>query len=1041
MKIKTKPIAVASLSALCALTLFAGAGMLAKKTASAEDVQNTNIATSYFGDNLATSDGKNYELAKKFYNALDDIYKSGDFLDGKTEYDITAKGIVTSDQIKGWVENGDLTVPKAFSAARDAFLTDHPEIFYIDFYKMTISAGRSNGVYSAFIDSGRAANLYYDNGFTTESAVKEAIEKFDDKVNEIVTKIKADQSKDTYSEKDYFFAKEVNRYIAENTKYDYVTYQNKDDENYIAAANVRTAYGGLVEGKAVCGGFSTAYKVVMDKLGVPCITVNGYSNQKNEYGEYQPSSVYHMWNYVFLEAPTVAKSAASTRDAVNGDWYSVDVTWDHSSLNKNKYAVVSGTSDKDIHVTDGVISSSKYELKYPELSAHNYGASSSTDGLQDSVVYEGAGEDDDDGSTLQSVYATVSYNGKSANKLLEEDGLYLCYRYAAHINGKLVWSDWYAFAPMMEYLNIVADTNGYLEDNGVETRFYENTSVYYMQFAVYDEEPDGLTPPIVSGTYPEYNGKTFKYKYTEDKLNEINSVAMGDINVNKAYGTYTAPPYIINSTPTHQVEQVISDGMRDETIKDKVIMAESKAFVIEITYDEPLHKIDENKPITVSFISDHPDAADYARFYPLDDKGTLVELVERPKNSGSTEMVLNTIRFKFAPSLMWKHNREGYFFLIDNVGSAKMVTKIVDGKEVTTTSDKEPNPAYYIFGREYIACPACFNYDGRLWVECCAQPMLADNSDLSATNFLKEDGTTSFSENERSQMMLVAEKASEETENTMLDEIENSDAISVGKEDIKETATFDIALQICNRYPKIPDGSYVKIMLGFPDGYGPDQAGVKFKLFHRKHDPKTNTYEIEEIPCVVTQFGIVATVKSFSPYMVAAVDADKVKDKTVYATIDGKGGKLSAADGEIKSLKAGESYTYTIKPDDGYQVYAVTLNGKNVTSQVKDGKLTVTYEGLESDNEIEIMYIADEAVKRVVDNNIVTPVKIVTDGETTTKVGEIIDTPDYLQIKTDNNGDNSNVVAIIVVVAAVVIILALAAVAIVLIVKKKNADY
>ena len=53
--------------------------------------------------------------------------------------------------------------------------------------------------------------------------------------------------------------------------------------------------------------------------------------------------------------------------------------------------------------------------------------------------------------------------------------------------------------------------------------------------------------------------------------------------------------------------------------------------------------------------------------------------------------------------------------------------------------------------------------------------MLADNSDLSANNFLKEDGTSSFSEGERSQMMLVAEKIDETTENTMKNEILGGD--------------------------------------------------------------------------------------------------------------------------------------------------------------------------------------------------------------------------------------------------------------------------
>ncbi len=1047
MKIKTKPIAVAGLSAVCAISLFAGAGMLARKTVSAEDTQKGTIATSYFGDHLVVEvDGteQEYELAKKFYDALDAINKNGDFKDGKVHYNITEKGVVTPDQIKAWVEDGDLTVPKAFSAARDAFLTDHPELFYIDFYKMTISAGRTDGVYAAFIDSGREANLYRDNGFITESDVDAAIKEFDTKLNKIVDDVKKAQAADTYSAKDVFYAREVNKKLAESITYDYAAYENKDDENYVAAAYINTAYGGIVEGKAVCGGFSTAYKAVMDKLGVPCITVNGYSNQMDEYGNYNPSSVYHMWNYVYLEAPAAAKSAVSARDASNGDWFSVDVTWNHSNPNRNKYAVLQKTSDEKIHVSDGVISSAKYELKYPELSAHNYGASAETDGIQFSFDYKPTGGNDDYGNALMDTFVTVSYNGKSAKRLLEEDGLYLVYRFATYSNGQIKWYNWVAIAPTYDYMSIVASIDGYMDDNGTETVLYENTAVYYMQFAVYDAVPDVESTPIQSDKFPEYNGKTFPISYTDEHLDKSQPVEISEAKVNETYGTYTPAPYVQSTTPNNREEQTIYDNMGRDGV-----MSQGYAKIIEVTYDEPLHKIDENKPITVFFESAHPNAKQYAKFYPVNDAGDLVEIVEKPKNSADSTLVPNTLRFKFGASLMYEHNREGYHFYFGNVGSAKIVTRIIKDEEGNVIdrkeefSNKAPNAPYFTFSRMYLACPARFNYDGRLWVECCAQPVLADNSDLSANNFLKEDGTSSFSEGERSQMMLVAEKLGNDntTLNNMKNEILGGDNNVVSEEELAKSETYDISLQICNKYPVIPDGSYVKIMLGFPEGYGPDDEGVRFKLYHRKHIKETDTYEIEEVPCVVTRLGIVATVTSFSPYMVVPVDADKVTDKTVYATIDGKGGKLSAEDGKTRFLKEGESYTYTINPDKGYQVYTVTINGKNVTDKVKDGKLTVNYADLADDNEIEIKYIANEAVQHVIDNNIVTPSKVVVNTDnTTTKVGDVIETPTYLKIVSDTTDSNSNTVAIIVIVVAVVVILALASVAIVLIVRKKAED-
>ena len=60
----------------------------------------------------------------------------------------------------------------------------------------------------------------------------------------------------------------------------------------------------------------------------------------------------------------------------------------------------------------------------------------------------------------------------------------------------------------------------------------------------------------------------------------------------------------------------------------------------------------------------------------------------------------------------------------------------------------------------------------------------------------------------------------------------------------------------------------------------------------------------------MTPFGIVATVESFSPYMIAAIDpnAVSVETKTVYATINGKGGKLNLEDGKVRSLEPGDVY-------------------------------------------------------------------------------------------------------------------------------------
>lgn len=1023
MKSVTKKVAIAGLGAACVVSLSLFTGILAKNNGVANaDGNNAPDATDFFYDYLLDVNNNEYTLAKKFYEALEEINQAGDFKKGVVDYPIN--NIVTSAQLKSWVEDGNLEVPRAFSAARDSFLTDHPEIFYVDFYKLTISVGRSGGSYLGFINSGREANVFYDNGFNTAEQVAEAIVKYNQRIDEIIKKANDLEAADEYTARDAYLAKEVNRILTEEIKYDYVAYQNQNDPNYIAAAYINTSYGGLVEGKAVCGGYSTSYKVIMDKLGIPCITVNGYTNNKDQNGNNAENSVYHMWNYVWLEVPE-AQPQSKARAAENkSNWYSVDVTWDYSATNKYRYALLNKSSDELIHVNDGVISSSGYKLRYPSLSKFNYGSTGETDGLQYSRVYTplSDGSTDDNGNPLVVNYSSVSYNGKSAKRLLEEDGLYIVCRFANLKDGEINWYRWFSLEEFRKYVVLAMDRpDEMMQDNGIETRFYDNTSAYFTQFAVFDYKPDA---------YAFQGEEITKFYYSDEVINKNNSMAIGEPMVNHTYGTYTPPPYVQSSTPSYQVEHTISDNMREGSTP---IMAESKAFEITVTYDEELHILDETKPIGVHFVSEHPNAQKYAKFYKiskeLDANGNEVyaELIKAPKNSGDSTMVYNTIRFKFAPSLMYEHNSEDYNIYFTNVGSAKIISKRVNGELIETTSDKLPNPANFSFGRLYMACPAVFNYDGRLWIDCCAQPTLVTNSDLSAMDFKDEDDNSTFSENQRSQMMLVAEKANTETVNTMLDEITDSDAITVNKDDIKTTQTYDIRLQICNKYPVIPDGSYVKIALGFPENYGPEDEGVTFKLFHRKHDKATDTYTIEEVPCVVTQFGIVATVTSFSPYMVAVVDADKATDKTIYASIEGKGGTLSKQDGKIISLKEGGTHTYTIKPNDGYQIYSVKLNGVDVASRIENDKLTLGYEELGTNNELVIQYIANEAAARIqqkIDDNVIDQ-----DVEVTKYVVAVADQPvypDFDPIVTPNAKAGSNK-TVIIVVTVVCVALAVAA--------------
>ena len=87
------------------------------------------------------------------------------------------------------------------------------------------------------------------------------------------------------------------------------------DLDNITNQNVFTAYGVLVEGSAVCEGYSKAFALLCDEVGIECKLVTGKS--KN-------NGVSHMWNMVKCD----------------GDWYHMDVTWDDPTLPNGSQTLV-----------------------------------------------------------------------------------------------------------------------------------------------------------------------------------------------------------------------------------------------------------------------------------------------------------------------------------------------------------------------------------------------------------------------------------------------------------------------------------------------------------------------------------------------------------------------------------------------------------------------------------------------------------------------------------------------------------------------------
>lgn len=83
------------------------------------------------------------------------------------------------------------------------------------------------------------------------------------------------------------------------------------------------AYGAIMEGNAVCGGYAEVFLTLMEMLGIDCKVVTGTGNGTD-----------HGWNMVCLD----------------GEWYHVDTTWDDPINNKDS------VSHKYFNLTDTEIS-------------------------------------------------------------------------------------------------------------------------------------------------------------------------------------------------------------------------------------------------------------------------------------------------------------------------------------------------------------------------------------------------------------------------------------------------------------------------------------------------------------------------------------------------------------------------------------------------------------------------------------------------------------------------------------------------------------
>ncbi len=897
MKSLTKSIVTAFAVLATVLTLTVGIGM-SIRTASAASYEDH--AYKYFYDRL-TYDAR----AEKFYSAFEAIAESGELKKGKLEYDVLSNGFTEVADVSTYVNGTDNKIIKAFGAGRDAYIMDHPDLFYVDLFGVSLSAGTMGNDYAAYLDSSRSITLY-SGGINTEAAVENAVAEYEAKLDEIVAAAKAAGGKKEQIEF-------VNNYICENTTYGFGTeIKNGRNVDTPAAAYISTAYGSLVNGEAICGGFAKGFKAVMDRLGIPCVCVQGYS-RRNE--NLEP----HMWNHVELD----------------GMWYAVDVTFNDAVTDHARVLLVGSETLSKTHIEDNVISSSGYELRYPAIKPYDYGSDLDDNGM--TVLGEYKDSTNETGKILE---IFVSFDDKGA-KELKEEGKYFIFR-TGQTNSDSKQITWTPWLDSIEFGQVWAPMFAHKE-NGDMCRLH--AGIEYIQFALTDLAPDdnlgAVYPSDEPDKYGDLSGKPHYYAYKQETSND-ESFFIGQPSApyhNCGYGSYIPSPGAAGVSPANTGDLPVN-----------------KTYDIRIVYNTPLELADNGKPAGMDYT------------------------ISRGNDTVKQHAVLTdfewdgdkTVTFKFTPSKMYIHNSAPYYFVPTNL--------------VGVNSKKIPDYVMYTFKAKSVVCSKIFN-DGRLYMNVYGEPKMLDNSDLSVTDFQDENGNY-YAASQRSQLMLVASKHSEE-EALELDETLKQ-GMSIKDDEIVASATYEISLQICGVVQKVPNGSYMQVAFGFPEGYDPSDKGTTFKIYHYTHDDSGKITGVEEIPVIVTEYGLIAKVKSFSPFTIVQLkntsEAVKASNKNVYAFVNGNGGKITSNGSSGIAEVTDTSITYDIKADDGFMIGVVRLNGVAVdAAKYADGKLVLNADEIAQSNTLEVEFITAESIRSYASKGI----NLVLGGDSVTMTGGV----------------------------------------------------
>ena len=791
------------------------------------------------------------DTAKKIYDGIYEMYEQGILKTGTESFDLAKDNkYVTQEQLEDYMKgNNELKV--AMNAARYAFYADYPEVFYIQIQKLNLRVTKdAQNRYHANIGSGSLKN-YYVEGFTSKEQVEEELVEFNNIVNQIAEEAKnleIEEGKELVTEQ----IKYIHNKIINNTSYRLESDCTEGNEGFLG-----TPYGALVKKQAVCEGYARALKIILDKIGINNILVQGTHQSDGA------AAVPHMWNYVQIEKQTNAR-------AIEKVWYAIDATLDDPFLRdttvdttlpefgpgddiqegfeNTRYCLVgTETMNQEHIVIETVEAAGNYVFRYPELNVEDYGIDNVTNINGLLVKYK------QDGTETEEYKAGdfyISYNGKGYAENVK-DNKYILMKYHEYKPGDDKWieGNW-------GYMNPNLYAPGAFKDNGNHI-YISVPNSEYVEFAV-----TTLAPSTDSLKQYTYQGDGSDFVAQSGKLYNPS-------------GIYKSKPYIKTQTP-----------------KPTESLSVGPTYHVDVTYTDDL--VFENGVTEAG--------------YRMESSGTTG--AEKSEITNFKFDGKNRITFDLKFSEMYADDGANYRIYVTGL--------------VGKNSGKAPLEISY-GSYNIIACSFSMN-KAKNW-EVFARPTLLENEDLSLNDWKTSDGEA-VSDKLKSRIALVATRTTQTEKETMNDLIKDE----FPNQEVVTSETYNISLNVCKKYV-VKTGHRLRLSLGFPAGYGPEDAGVTFKAYHFIRNDKGEVTGVEEIPCVVTQYGLVVTCDSFSPFAIAVVENDGTQvpqDRTVIVS-DTEGGIITGAnreEGNIITLKENESKTLNIKADEGYEIESITVCGE-----------------------------------------------------------------------------------------------------------------